>query len=51
MPLAAPALAYCASAPFAAVPSRQRPHRFATPNLIELLSESVQLIAFLEIFV
>lgn len=51
MPLAAPALAYCASAPFAAVPSRQRPHRLATLNLIELLSKSAHLIAFLEILV
>jgi hypothetical protein len=51
MPLAAPALAYCASAPFAAVPSRQRPHRLATLNLIELLSKPAHLIAFLEILV
>ena len=46
MPLAAPALAYCASAPFAVVPSRQRARRLATLNLIELLSKSAHLIVF-----
>jgi len=50
MPLAAPALAYCASAPFAAVPSRQRPHRLATLNLVELLSKSSIFVAFIELF-